>query len=141
MRYLVRMIDDAMSWSWGRFVESDATPQNMGVLWEYLEKNGRMVDVYTDRASMFTVPPRPGEKKEQQRVAAKCSTSRRSALGATCVIPASRIGLYPLDKLLTNRCNPYDRPAVYVLSLDEPAIVCLFPDLQPSAWSAPRAHH
>jgi transposase len=69
VRYLVRMIDDATSWSWGRFVESDATPQNMGVLWEYLEKNGRMVDVYTDRASMFTVPPRRGESKEQQREA------------------------------------------------------------------------
>jgi len=69
VRYLVRMIDDATSWSWGRFVESDATPQNMGVLWEYLEKNGRMVDVYTDRDSMFAVPPRPGESQEQQREA------------------------------------------------------------------------
>ena len=69
VRYLVRMIDDATSWSWGRFVASDATPQNMGVLWEYLEKNGRMVDVYTDRDSMFTVAPRPGESKEQQREA------------------------------------------------------------------------
>jgi transposase len=69
VRYLVRMIDDATSWSWGRFVESDATPQNMGVLWEYLEKNGRMVDVYTDRDSMFTVPLRTGENKEQQRQA------------------------------------------------------------------------
>jgi len=69
VRYLVRMIDDATSWSWGRFVESDATPQNMGVLWEYLEKNGRMVDVYTDRDSMFTVAPRPGESKDQQREA------------------------------------------------------------------------
>ena len=69
VRYLVRMIDDATSWSWGRFVESDATPQNMGVLWEYLEKNGRMVDVYTDRDSMFAVAPRPGESKEQQRQA------------------------------------------------------------------------
>jgi transposase len=67
VRYLVRMIDDATSWSWGRFVESDATPQNMGVLWEYLEKNGRMMDVYTDRDSMFTVAPRSGESKEQQR--------------------------------------------------------------------------
>jgi transposase len=69
VRYLVRMIDDATSWSWGRFVDSDATPQNMGVLWEYLEKNGRMVDVYTDRDSIFTVAPRPGESKEQQREA------------------------------------------------------------------------
>jgi transposase len=68
-RYLVRMIDDATSWSWGRFVERDATAQNMAVLWEYLEKNGRMVDVYTDRDSMFTVPRRPGESAEQQRQA------------------------------------------------------------------------
>jgi hypothetical protein len=63
------LIDDATSWSWGRFVESDATPQNMAVLWEYLEKNGRMVDVYTDRHSMFTAAPRRGQS-EQERVAA-----------------------------------------------------------------------
>jgi transposase len=69
VRYLVRLIDDATSWSWGRFVERDATPQNMGVLWEYLEKNGRMVDVYTDRDSMFAVAPRPGES-EPERIAA-----------------------------------------------------------------------
>jgi transposase len=69
VRYLVKLIDDATSWSWGRFVERDATPHNMGVLWEYLEKNGRMVEVYTDRDSMFAVPPRPGESREQQRQA------------------------------------------------------------------------
>jgi transposase len=65
VRYLVRLIDDATSWSWGRFVESDATPQNMAVLWEYLEKNGRMVDVYTDRDSMFTAP-RAAENSAQR---------------------------------------------------------------------------
>ena len=65
MRYLVRMIDDATSWSWGRFVERDATPQNMAVLWEYLEKNGRMVDVYTDRDSMFTTARRGEEKRAE----------------------------------------------------------------------------
>lgn len=69
VRYLVRMIDDATSWSWGRFVDSGATAQNMAVLWECLEKNGRMMDVYTDRDSMFTVAPRPGESKEGQRQA------------------------------------------------------------------------
>src|ERR1700675_228055 len=69
VRYLVRMIDDATSWSWGRFVERDATAQNMGVLWEYLEKNGRMVDVYTDRHSMFTASQRAGEG-QAKRVAA-----------------------------------------------------------------------
>ena len=76
VRYLVRMIDDATSWSWGRFVERDATPFNMAVLWEYVEKNGRMVDVYTHRDSMFTVPLRPGERKDQQR-----ETDRLTQLG------------------------------------------------------------
>lgn len=69
VRNLVRMIDDATSWSWGRFVERDATPHNMGVLWEYLEKNGRMVDVYTDRDSMFAVAPRPGESEAEKHQA------------------------------------------------------------------------
>jgi hypothetical protein len=50
-------------------VERDATPFNMAVLWEYLDKNGRMVEVYTDRDSMFAVPPQRGENREQQRQA------------------------------------------------------------------------
>src|SRR5579863_10274244 len=69
VRYLVRMIDDATSWSWGRFVDSDATPFNMAVLWEYIEKNGRMVDVYTDRDSMFSVPRRKGESEQERQAA------------------------------------------------------------------------
>lgn len=69
VRYLVRFIDDATSWSWGRFVDRDSTPHNMAVLWEYLEKNGRMVDVYTDRDSMFAVAPPAGEN-ERERIAA-----------------------------------------------------------------------
>lgn len=69
VRYLVRMIDDATSWSWGRFVERDATPHNMAVLWEYLEKNGRMVEVYTDRDSMFTTAPRAGENQPERATA------------------------------------------------------------------------
>jgi transposase len=78
VRYLVRMIDDATSWSWGRFVESDSTPYNMGVLWEYLEKNGRMMDVYTDRDSMFAVSPRAGENKDQQRQADRLTQMGRA---------------------------------------------------------------
>ena len=33
VRYLVRMIDDATSWSWGRFVVRDATPTQSPRLW------------------------------------------------------------------------------------------------------------
>jgi len=78
VRYLVRMIDDATSWSWGRFVESDATAFNMAVLWEYVEKNGRMVDVYTDRDSMFTVPRRRGESEQERQAADRLTQLGRS---------------------------------------------------------------
>jgi len=69
VHHLVRMIDDATSRSWGRFVQRDGTRENMGVLWEYVQRFGRAVDYYTDRDSMFAVSPRPGESKEQQREA------------------------------------------------------------------------
>jgi hypothetical protein len=69
VRYLVRLIDDATSRSWGRFVQHDGTRENMGVLWEYLERYGRMVDVYTDRAAMFMVTPRTQENAQQRQEA------------------------------------------------------------------------
>jgi transposase len=67
VRHLVRLIDDATSRSWGRFVTHDGTRENMGVLWEYIEKYGRMVDTYTDRDSMFTVARRTKETEPQRR--------------------------------------------------------------------------
>ena len=39
-------------------MESDSTPYNMGMPWQYLDKNGRMMDVYAERDSIFAVPPR-----------------------------------------------------------------------------------
>ncbi len=69
VRYLVRMIDDATSRSQGRFVQHDGTPENMGVLWQYLERQGRMVEVYTDRAAMFVVTPRAGQSAQRRQEA------------------------------------------------------------------------
>ena len=69
VRYLVRMIDDATSRSEGRFVQHDGTRENRGVLWQYVERQGRMVDVYTDRAAMFMVTPRAGESAQQRQQA------------------------------------------------------------------------
>ena len=67
VRYLVRMIDDATSRSAGSFVQHDGTRENMGVLWKYLDRQGRMVDVYTDRAAMFMVTPRAKESAPQRQ--------------------------------------------------------------------------
>src|SRR5215831_6012989 len=51
--YLIAMIDDATSRLFARFVRSDSTEENMRLLWDYLEKFGRPVSFYTDKASLF----------------------------------------------------------------------------------------
>jgi transposase InsO family protein len=51
--YLIAMIDDATSRLLARFVRHDSTEENMKLLWSYLEKFGRPVSFYTDKASHF----------------------------------------------------------------------------------------
>ena len=51
--YLIAMIDDATSRLWARFVRHDSTEENMKALWSYLEKFGRPLTFYTDKASLF----------------------------------------------------------------------------------------
>jgi len=59
--YLIVMIDDATSRLWGRFVRHDSTEENMKLLWSYLEKFGRPLAFYTDKASLF----RTAEKRKR----------------------------------------------------------------------------
>jgi len=68
VRYLVRMIDDATSRSKDGSCSTTGR-ENMGVLWQYVESKGRMMDVYTDRAAMFMVTPRAGESARQRQEA------------------------------------------------------------------------
>lgn len=51
--YLIAMIDDATSRLLARFVRHDSTEENMKLLWSYLEKFGRPLSFYTDKASLF----------------------------------------------------------------------------------------
>src|SRR6267378_3482123 len=51
--YLIAMIDDATSRLFARFVRHDSTEENMRLLWSYLEKFGRPLAFYTDKASLF----------------------------------------------------------------------------------------
>ncbi len=59
--YLIAMIDDATSRLWARFVRHDSTEENMRLLWSYLEKFGRPLAYYTDKASLF----RTAEKRKR----------------------------------------------------------------------------
>lgn len=60
--YLIHMIDDATSRLTARFVRSDSTEQNMGLLREYLESHGRPLAFYTDTASLFQSTPKSRSK-------------------------------------------------------------------------------
>ena len=67
--YLISMIDDATSRLYARFVTSDSTAENMRVLWGYLERYGRPLAFYTDKAALFQTAQRrsrdePGVQKD-----------------------------------------------------------------------------
>jgi biotin operon repressor len=53
--YLISMIDDATSRLFARFVRHDTSEENMRLLWAYLERFGRPLAFYTDKAGMFKV--------------------------------------------------------------------------------------
>src|SRR5450432_1099387 len=59
--YLIAMIDDATSRLFARLVRHDSTEENMKLLWSYLEKFGRPLSFYTDKASLF----RTAEKRRR----------------------------------------------------------------------------
>ena len=55
---LIAMIDDASNELWAQFVAEDSTAEHMRVLRSYLERNGRPLAFYTDKAVLFRVNPR-----------------------------------------------------------------------------------
>ena len=59
--YLIAMIDDASSRLFARFVRHDSTEENMKLLKSYMEKFGRPLAFYTDKASIF----RTAEKRKR----------------------------------------------------------------------------
>lgn len=56
--YLISMIDDASSRMHAQFVLHDSTAENMRLLWKYVERYGRPVRYYTDKASLFQTAPK-----------------------------------------------------------------------------------
>lgn len=62
--YLIAMIDDATSRLLARFVRHDSTAENLRLLRAYLERWGRPVAFYTDKAGLFQVN-RPASREEQ----------------------------------------------------------------------------
>jgi len=64
--YLIAMIDDATSRVHARFVRHDTAEENMRVLWQWLERYGRPLAFYTDKAAMFETTPKSSHASEQE---------------------------------------------------------------------------
>jgi len=72
--YWIAMIDDATSRLLARFVRHDSTAENMRLLWSYLERFGRPLAFYTDKASLFQTAQKrkrdePGVEKDAVEMA------------------------------------------------------------------------
>lgn len=79
--YLIAMIDDATSRPFARFVRHDSTEENMRLLWSYVEKFGRPLSFYTDKASLFQTAQKRkrDEPGVDQEIPSRCHRPRLGA--------------------------------------------------------------
>jgi DNA-binding Lrp family transcriptional regulator len=62
--YLIAMMDDASSRARARFVRHDSTEENLRLLGSYLERHGRPLAFYTDKASLFQTTPKAAHHRD-----------------------------------------------------------------------------
>ena len=62
---LIAMMDDATNRALARFARQDSTAENMRLLWGWVDKYGRFLDAYTDRAALFETN-RPNQRDEER---------------------------------------------------------------------------
>lgn len=79
--YLIAMIDDATSRVDARFVQHDTAEENMRMLWRWLERYGRPLAFYTDKAAMFETTPKSSHGWEQQTMPPTQITRALAELG------------------------------------------------------------
>src|SRR4029079_4714580 len=79
--YLIAMIDDANSRVHSRFVRHDTAEENMRVLWQWLERYGRPLAFYTDKAAMFETTPKSSHASEQEAMQPTQITRALTELG------------------------------------------------------------
>ncbi len=79
--YLIAMIDDATSRLFARFAPHDSTEENMRLLWNYVEKFGRPLAFYTDKAILFHTARSAGAtSREWKRTRRNCRRRRSAGL-------------------------------------------------------------
>ena len=64
--YLISIIDDATSRLFARFVRHDSSEENRRLLGSYLERLGRPLAFYTDKAGMFQVAVKTKRQEDRE---------------------------------------------------------------------------
>ena len=64
--YLIAMIDDATSQVVAQFARQDSTVENVRLLWMWVERYGRFIEAYTDRAGLLETN-RPHQRDEERQ--------------------------------------------------------------------------
>ncbi|MGB9457827.1 MAG: helix-turn-helix domain-containing protein [Bryobacteraceae bacterium] len=83
--YLISMIDDATSRLLARFVHHDTSEENRRLLWSYLERFGRPLAFFTDKAGLFQVRSRPnGRSSAKTETGPRCRRHRLSGPCTSC---------------------------------------------------------
>ena len=62
--YLIAMVDDATSRGLARLVRHDSTEENMRMIWKYVERWGRCLGYYADKAGLFYNTPKANHHKD-----------------------------------------------------------------------------
>jgi hypothetical protein len=109
--YLIAMIDDATSRLYARFVRHDSTEENMKLLWSYLEKFGRPLAYYTDKASLFHTTEKrnrdePGVDKDPVEMPPTQIGRALQELGIAWMGAHSRAGQGTGGEKFQNRARP-----------------------------------
>lgn len=73
---LISMIDDATSRLWARFFPTDSTATNMAMLRSYLQRFGRPIGIYADKASHFKANRRADLEESLQGLEAETQIAR-----------------------------------------------------------------
>jgi transposase len=108
--YLIAMIDDATSRLFARFVRHDSTVENMKLLWSYLEKFGRPLGFYTDKASIFrTAEKRKRDEPGVDKDPVEMPDHKRRRMVSLVQDKVSH-GSAPVANRLDARCRSWESP-------------------------------
>jgi hypothetical protein len=114
--YLIVMLDDATSRGLARFVRHDSTEENMRLMRRYLERWGRSLGYYADRASLFQNTPKASHPKDAPELE---PTQTGRALQELGIEPLSHRVLFICRKRSAGGLRPSPAKGIFLFGIDK----------------------